>query len=346
MNSMETLPPYAARLEPVRQELESAIKPLVEGLSNIPSLNGAVLFALDPWHLRSAGAVAQIYAPDRTDKLHEFTMNNIQGHRVDTNPLTTTVGKTFESHRSQLSPSLMNPDEHIVWGAYMSPVEDSRAAVLQLAFDKLKVLPSEKSLTDAWKQYEKTITEATESLIRANIDRMSLSNDLLLDTPITPNAFIIKWDVTKSTEMAHQQYPLFRHYLGELQQHINLLVEAFGGRIVSYNGDGQNIVVDLPTNINRNNPVEIGLFGERTAARLVNAIVKANTKISHSYPALKPHIRVGVGLGHAELSNMGEDTGLIFWDTTEATESLPRDYTSIRYTNIARQALLRARRNK
>jgi hypothetical protein len=346
MNGMETLSPHAARLEPTRQELESAIKPLVEDLSSIPSLNSAVLFALDPWHLRSAGAVAQVYAPDRPDETQDFTKKNIQGHRVDTNPSTTTVGKTFESHQSQFNPSLMNPDEHVVWGAYTAPAGDNQAAVLQLAFDKLKALPSEKTLAEVWKQYEKSISEATESLIRANIDRMSLSNDLLLDTPVTPNAFIIKWDVTKSTEMAHRQYPLFRQYLDELEQYINFLVEAFEGRIVSYNGDGQNIVVDLPTSINRNNPVEIGVFGQSTAAPLVNAIVKANAKISHSYAALKPHIRVGLGLGHVELSEKGENTGLVFWETAEAIESLPRDYTSIRFTDITRHALIRARRNK
>jgi len=198
--------------------------------------------------------------PDRSDDIHIFTKKNIVQHRVDINPSTTTVGQTFDTHQSLLSPSLMNPDGHVVWGAYMAPAGDSEAAVLQLAFDKSQTSPSEKALADIWKQYEKTIEEATESLILANRDRSSLSNDLLLHMPVTPNAFVIKWDITKSTEMAHRQYPLFRQYIDELEQRINRLVEDYGGRIVSYNGDGQNIVVDLPADINRNNPVEIGGF--------------------------------------------------------------------------------------
>lgn len=343
MNSPEHLPPFAARLEPARRELESAMTPFVGDLSDIPSINSGVLFVADRRHHRSAGAVAQVYAPDRPDKIHDFTKNNIEQHRVDINPSTTTVGQTFETHQSLLSPSLMNPDGHVVWGAYMAPVGDSEAAVLQLAFDKSQTLPSEKTLADIWKQYEKTIEEATESLIIANRDRPSLANDLLLEEPVTSNGFVIKWDISKSTKMVNQQYPLFRQYLEELELRIKLLAKEHDGRIVSYNGDGHNIVVDLPADINRNNFVEIGAFGRRTAKPLMLAILAANAQISRSYGKLNPHIRIGLGLGHVESSGSGEETGTIFWNVADTIESLPRYCNSSQITAIAQRALFMAR---
>ena len=344
MNRPEILPPSAARLEPARRELElDAMIPLVGELSHIPSFKSAIVFTLDGLHNHSAGAVAHAHAPGINDV---FTEKSIVGHRIDTNPATTTVGDTFNTRRSQLKPSLMNPDGHVVWGAYMAPSGEKSASVLQLAFDRLQTLPSEKTLADVWKKHQGPITDATEALILANIDRLSLSNDLLLDTPDTPNAFVIKWDITKSTEMVHRHYPLFRQYIEELEQHINLLVQAYSGRIVSYNGDGQNIVVDIPDVINRNNPYEIGIYGQRTAAPLIRAIRKAHKQIASSYVELSPTIRIGLDLGHVELSEMGEETGLVFWNAAETIDSIPRDKSGSRTTRMARLALTSARQNK
>ena len=344
MSSSEHLPPFAARLEPARRELElDAITPLVEELSHIPLFRSAVVFTLDGWHRDSAGAVAHVSAPGVTD---EFTNRNIVGHRIDTNPSTTTAGKTFETRKSQLSPSLMNPDGHIVWGAYMAPDGDSEASILQLAFDKSQPLPSEKNLADVWKKYGKIITEATESLVMANHNRLSLLDDLLLEEAVSPNGFVIKWDVSGSTKMVDKDYQIFNHYVQELKLRIDLLANNYDGRIVSHNGDGQNIVINLPTGINRNDLAEVGAFGQLTAANLVNAILTANAQISPSYGKLEPHIRISLGLGNVELSRSGEETGTVFWDANNTLESLPRYANSAGRTTIARHALSLARQYK
>jgi hypothetical protein len=344
MNTPESLPPFAARLEPARRELESyAMVPLIEDLSTIASLNSGVLFVADGGNRHSAGAVALAYAPGRND---EFTNTNIKGHRVDIHPATTTVGKTFETHRSEISPSIMNPDGHVVWGAYMSPVGNSEAAVLQLAFDKSKPLPSEKNLADVWKKYEESINEATEALILANRNRPSLLYDLLLKEAESANGIVVKWDISKSTQMVDEDYSMFNHYIQELEQLIDLQTKVYGGRIVSLNGDGQNIVVDLPADINRNNPVEIVAYGLRTAKPLLRAILAANAQISPSYGKLEPHIRISLGLGHVELSRSGEETGKVFWDVDKTLKLLPRDVDTARLTDIARRALSMARQYK
>lgn len=343
MNNVEHLPPSAARLKPAQNELELAITPLVEGLSDVPSFNGAVLFVADHWHRQSAGAVALVHTPGLSDERLHFTNANINNRRVDITA--TTVGQTFQTRQSRLSPSRMNPDEHTVWGAYMTPGHNE-AAVLQLAFDNSLPLPSEEVLASAWEPYSTIINDATEALIRADLDRTSLANDLLLDTPVTPNAFVIKWDITRSTKMVHHQYPLFRQYLDELERSINALTETYSGRIVAYGGDGQNIVIDIPEGIDRTNLAEIGAFGARTAAPLTRAILEAHAQIASSYAALRPNIRVGLDLGHTELSELGEETGSVFWSAAETIDSLPRNQTGSNTTRMARLALMVARQIK
>lgn len=238
----------------------------------------------------------------------------------------------------------MNP-EHIVWGAYMSP-GDNQSAVMQLAFDASQPRPSERNLHDAWKRYGVSICDATEALVAASLARSSISNGLLLDSPVTPNAYVIKWDVTRSTDMVDQNYPLFRNYLQELEQRINKSVEHLGGRVVSYSGDGQNIVITIPPEIDRANLTAVGVFGQQTAEPLLQAIITAHEQTAPSYQALRPHIRVGLDLGRTEISETGEETGSIFWKAAKTIEALPRNKTSHEITNVAQLALWLARQQK
>jgi len=341
MKEVESLPRYVSRLAPLTGDVELSMQSLVEDLAD-PALNGAVLFVPDSWHKDEAGAVAVSHVPGLSDDRSNFTDTNIRHHRIDMTA--TTVGETFRSRQSRLSISHMNP-EHIVWGAYMSP-GDNQSAVMQLAFDASQPRPSEKKLRDAWKIYGTSITDATEALVTANLARASLSNDLLLDSPVTPNAYVIKWDITGSTDMVNQNYPLFRNYLQELEQRINKSVENLGGRVVSYSGDGQNIVITIPPGIDRTNLTAVGVFGHQTAEPLLRAIITAHEQTAPSYQILRPNIRVGLDLGHTEVLETGEETGSIFWNAAKTIEALPRNKTSHEITNVARLALWLARQEK
>lgn len=342
MKEVDPLPHYASRLAPLTRDIEMSMQTLVEELAS-PALNGAVLFVPDRWHKDEAGAIAVSHTPGLSDDRRDFTDTNIKQHRIDMTA--TTVGETFRSRQSQFNASRMNPTEHIVWGAYMSP-GDNQSAVLQLAFDASESRPSEKTLHGAWDKYGTSVNDATEALITASLERSSLANDLLLDTPVTPNAYVVKWDVTRSTDMVDRNYPLFRNYLQELEQRINISVENIGGRVVAYSGDGQNIVITIPPEIDRANLTAVGEFGQRTAAPLLQAIMTAHEQTALPYKTLRPNIRIGLDLGHTEILETGEETGSIFWNIAKTIESLPRNRTSHKITDLAQLALWLAKQKK
>lgn len=292
--------------------IDESLRPLVDKLSKTTPFISAGLFVKDKFYKNEANTASIVNTPIVPFEFIEFTESSVRGRRID---LTSTVlGKTFTTRKSQLEISKLDPKHHITWGTYAEPIPGQKV-VLQLIFDRQQshlidqsLLPGliQPSLAPIWRNAGLLIEEAEKDT--------SLADELLLNTPATPNAYTIKWDVLKSTSHVKNNYPLFRHYLLQFELAVKRFVAQYGGRITEYEGDSQNIVIDLPHTMDRSNLVDVGTFGRTTALPFVQHLVTFHNSLALHYPELAPKIRVCLGLGYVEQVATGEVTGPIFWE--------------------------------
>lgn len=294
--------------------LDNSLQPLVDKLSKTTPFISAGLFVRDKFYKNEANTASIVNTPVVPFEFIEFTESSVRGCRVD---LTSTVlGKIFSTHESRLEISKLDPKHHITWGIYTQPAP-GHDAVLQLIFDRQQShLIDESLLPDLIYPVLAPIWRST-ALLAKEAERgqdLSLADELLLNVPATPNAYIIKWDVLKSTRYIPHNYPLFRHYLLRFELAIERFLRQYGGRITEYEGDSQNIVIDLPRTMDRSNLVDVGTFGRMTALAFVQHLVRFHNSLALHYPELAPKIRIGLGLGYVEQVATGEVTGPIFWE--------------------------------
>ena len=298
-------PPLATTLALI----EASLRPLAEALSHIKSYNGPVVFMRDRHYPDRAGAVASYPARVAAKRL-QFVRSTIEGRSVDLTA--SALAETFASKQSSLLPSRMNR-QHIVWGAYIALPGD-QAAVVQLAFDKsVGAAPSVATIEKAWFACRDEISDAVHDL--AMRDLPSVIDVCRLNVPTTPNAFVLKWDIMDSSHVARANYGELRHFITTFETALRPQVSFYGGHIPSYRGDAQNIILPLPPELDRNNPHEISTFAQTRLAPLVDKIRLIHSTMLPNYsPAMR--LRLGVGLGFVETSQLGEETGPILWDVS------------------------------
>lgn len=299
-------------LQAHRAMIDASLQPLVDKLSKTSPFISAGLFVKDNFYKNEANTASVVNTPVVPFEFIEFTENSVRGHRID---LTSTVlGKVFTTRESRLEVSKLDPKHHITWGVYAEPTPGQQA-VLQLVFDRQQAhVIDETLLPQLVHPTLSPIWRSTGLLMQEAEKETSLADELLLDIPATPNAYIIKWDVLRSTELIKKNYPLFRHYLLQFELAIQRFVIQYGGRITEYEGDSQNIVIDLPRTIDRSNLVAVGNFGRSTALPFAHHIINFHRSLALHYPELAPNIRVAMGLGYAEQVATGEVTGPVFWE--------------------------------
>lgn len=322
-------------------DIEGMLVPLTEDISTqAPNFLGTVLFMLDGWH-GDASVIATADAPVSEDAL-VFNRTNIRDRRVD--PSASTVGDVFESQQGGAAPSRMNPGRHMVWSEYLD-LPDS-PAVLQLAFDITHSGAAKSDLReipDPSPQLEPRLPDIKQAigelLVTARKHQVvSLGDELRLNMPVTPNAFIFKWDVTDSTTLVRHNYPKFRTLYQGLGLSALQIAGRYGDNLIAPAGDGQNIVLWLPKTVDRNNARQISTFGKNIAQSLARDLIA-----EHSRLALESNsnfnIRLGVGFGRVEILQTGEVNGPVFWEVAKlldpGTPSAP-----IVYTDAATEALL------
>ncbi|MBP7760516.1 hypothetical protein KA093_01835 [Candidatus Saccharibacteria bacterium] len=287
--------------------VQLSLRPLAEALGHIKSYNGPVVFVRDR-HYTDRAAVIASYPARVASKRLQFVRSTIEGRSVDLTA--SALGETFTTKQPSLQQSRMNR-QHIVWGAYL-PLPNNHEAVIQLAFDKtIGAAPSLATIVKAWDDCRPEIVEALQAL--ATLSVPSLIDACRLNVPVTPNAFVLKWDIMDSSHVARTNYGELRHFITTFESTIRPLVEFHGGHITSYRGDAQNIILSLPTGLNRSSPRELTTFARRHVTPLIDKIRIAHETIAQGYnPVIR--LRLGVGLGAIETSQLGEETGPILWD--------------------------------
>jgi len=163
---------------------------------------------------------------------------------------------------------------------------------------------------------------ATSSiLIRESMRHESLANELFMNIPATPNSYAIKWDVVSSTDLALQHYAVFRHYLRQFTGKVAELANTYNASVTSHQGDSQDIIMAIPSEVDRSNLHQVGKFGREAALPFVQHITTLHNHLARQYPILRPKIRIGVGLGYTEQFQTNQTTGPVFWEIAELFKS-------------------------
>ena len=291
--------------------------------------DAATVFVHDECNPDSIGAIATAYSPHvPADGRFNFQKTHITGHRVDGSSV---AGRVIESNQDgiTLTESAMNPDHRVL----NLPLPDQHA-VLQAAFTKSTPTKCQLDGLETLWQYDRTKTAlgagitALQALARESYPTQSVADMLALKSPTTPNAIFTTWDVSDSTgEMARDNGKL-RSFIVWFGSQAITAVQRYGGELIDWTGDGQNLAVPLPHSNARFSREQRAAFGNKTLIPLLNDL----TDIAHAHNEYA--IRLTAGFGRLDNVPGGKMSPALF-GMTKLSKRQPRDRLSIALTDEA-----------
>lgn len=292
--------------------------------------DAATVFVHDECNPDSIGAIATACSPQApADDRFDFQQAHITGHRVDGS---SAAGRVIEGNQDDitLTESAMNPDHRVL----NLPLPDQHA-VLQAAFTKDRA-PTKRQLDDLetlW-QYDRAKTAlgvgitALQALARSSYPTQSVADMLALKSPTTPNAIVTTWDVSDSTrEMARDNGKL-RSFLVRFGSQAITAVQRYGGELIDWTGDGQNLAVPLPQSNARFSREQRADFGNDTLVPLLSKLVDL-AQAQDEYT-----VRLTAGFGRLDNLPDGKMSPALF-GMTKLSKRQPRDRLSIALTDEA-----------
>lgn len=292
--------------------------------------DAATVFVYDECNPDSIGAIATVCSPQApTDGRFDFQKAHITGHRVDGSSV---AGRVIEGNQDDitLAESAMNPDHRVL----NLPLPDQHA-VLQAAFTKDRA-PTKRQLGELetlW-QYDRAKTAlsvgitALQALARASYPTQSVADILALKSPTTPNAALATWDVSHSTgEMARDNGKL-RSFIVWFGSQAITAVQRYGGELIDWTGDGQNLAVPLPQSNARFSREQQADFGNDTLVPLLSELVDL-AQAQDEYT-----VRLTAGFGRLDNLPGGKISPALF-GMTKLSKCQPRDRLSIALTDEA-----------
>lgn len=290
--------------------------------------DAATVFVYDECNPDSIGAIATACSPHvPADDRFDFQKAHITGHRVDGSSV---AGRVIEGSQDDitLTESAMNPDHRVL----TLPLPDQHA-VLQAAFTKDRT-PTKRQLGELetlW-QYDRTKTAlgvgitALQALARASYPTQSVADMLALKSPTTPNAILTTWDVSDSTrEMARDNGKL-RSFIVWFGSQAITAVQRYGGELIDWTGDGQNLAVPLPQSSARFSREQRTAFGNNTLVPLLGELVDL-AQAQDEYT-----VRLTAGFGRLDNLPGGKMSPQLF-GMTKLSKRQPRDRLSIALTD-------------
>ena len=289
--------------------------------------DAATVFVHDECNPDSIGAIATACSPHvPADDRFNFQKTHIIGHRVDGSSV---AGRVIEGNQDDitLTESAMNPDHRVL----NLPLPDQHA-VLQVAFTKY-CTPQLDELETLW-QYDRTKTAlgagitALQALARESYPTQSVADMLALKSPTTPNAILTTWDVSDSTgEMARHNGKL-RSFIVWFGSQAITAVQRYGGELIDWTGDGQNLAVPLPQSNARFSREQRADFGNDTLVPLLSELVDL-AQAQDEYT-----VRLTAGFGRLDNLPGGQISPALF-GMTKLSKRQPRDRLSIALTDEA-----------
>ena len=292
--------------------------------------DAATVFVHDECNPDSIGAIATACSPQApADGRFDFQKTHIIGHRVDGSSV---AGRVIEGNQDDitLTESAMNPDHRVL----NLPLPDQHT-VLQAAFTKDRA-PTKRQLDELetlWR-YDRTkaalgvgIT-ALQALARASYPTQSVADMLALKSPTTPNVVLAMWDVSHSTKEIARDDGELRSFLIRFGSQALTAVQRYGGELIDWTGDGQNLAVPLPQSNARFSREQRADFGNDTLVPLLSELVDL-AQAQDEYT-----VRLTAGFGRLDNLPGGKMSPQLF-GMTKLSKRQPRDRLSIALTDKA-----------
>lgn len=292
--------------------------------------DAATVFVHDECNPDSIGAIATACSPQTpTDGRFDFQKAHITGHRVDGSSV---AGRVIEGNQDDitLTESAMNPDHRVL----NLPLPDQHA-VLQAAFTKNRA-PTKRQLDELktlWR-YDRAKTAlgigitALQALARASYPTRSVADMLALKSPTTPNAILTTWDVSDSTRKMARDNGKLRSFIVWFGSQAITAVQRYGGELIDWTGDGQNLAVQLPQSNVRFSREQRADFGNDTLVPLLSELVDL-AQAQDEYT-----VRLTAGFGRLDNLPDGKMSPALF-GMTKLSKRQPRDRLSIALTDEA-----------
>ena len=290
--------------------------------------DAATVFVHDECNPDSIGAIATACSPQApTDGRFDFQKAHITGHRVDGSSV---AGRVIEENQDTitLTDSAMNPNHRVL----NLPLPDQHA-VLQAAFTKNRT-PTKRQLGELetlWR-YDRAKTAlgagitALQALARESYPTQSVADMLALKSPTTPNAILTTWDVSHSTREMTRDNGKLRSFIVWFGSQVLTAVQRYGGELIDWTGDGQNLAVPLPQSNARFSREQRADFGNDTLVPLLSELVDI-AQAQDEYT-----VRLTAGFGRLDNVPGGKMSPALF-GMTKLSKRQPRDRLSIALTD-------------
>ena len=290
-------------------------------------LDAATVFVHDECNPDSIGAIATACSPQApADGRFDFQKAHITGHRVDGSSV---AGCVIEENQDNitLTDSAMNPNHRVL----NLPLPDQHA-VLQVAFTK-NCTPQLDELETLWQcGRAKTALSlgitALQTLARESYPTQSVADMLALKSPTTPNVVLAMWDVSHSTKEVARDDGELRSFLICFGSQAITAVQRYGGELIDWTGDGQNLAVPLPQSNARFSREQRADFGNKTLIPLLSELADI-AQAQDEYT-----VRLTAGFGRLDNIPGGQMSPQLF-GMTKLSKRQPRDRLSIAITDEA-----------
>lgn len=307
----------------------------------------AALFIFDRPGRDRASALA--YSPangleydDRTD----FVRDSILGRSLIQSQSSLGDAVKEDGPDATFRTSRMNPDAQMVWTQPLytdAPgYGDEPIAAVQLTYTLNQnpnwIYPGNDELEDTWKDHRPLFNEVARSLSGLALYTDSLARSLEMEPPVSPNAFVIQWDMRNSTTGAlSDSYGSLSAFLDRWKRERDRVTGPYKPQIID-GGDGEFIILQFDKLLDIHNPHAIRKYGTSHVQPLLDAMMKEQARIAAAYaPDLFPKLRFGVGLGYVEPDDGDrKPTGQVIWEIARATANTPKQLI---YTEEAANAL-------
>ena len=278
---------------------------------------GAILYSID--QQPSDRATALLHSPSYglgNDTRLNFFTSSVKDRRIILSQSALQLSLVDgERNRPQLfHDSRMNPGSQMVWAQPLI-YNDKSVAAVQLAFTLNKnpdwQFPSNRDVDTIWEKHKRPMQEVAKALAALATQSPSLSKSLEKMPPVTPNAFVIQWDVINSgLDAIHGSYAVQEAYLDTWKVARNEITKKLCTAVLSRVA-GESVILPIhPTDLH--NRAALRLYAKQEILPLVNELISAHNTISSAYrPELFKQIKVAVGVGHIEEDHHGQPSGQV-----------------------------------
>ncbi len=301
---------------------------------------GAVLFGIDGRLKDRASTLAHSPADKLEPSRLDFNREFIQNRRIILSQ--SALYNSLESWRKNPKKeqayygSKMN-DQHLVWAQPLIHEDSEVVGAVQLAFtvnqpNENWTVPTQDDLTDVWEKHQKPMGEVARALASLATKTTSLSKSLEIMPPITPNAFVIGWDVVKSTgDALSDTYATQEAYLERWKLERQEIIDKINAKArksddhrfeakVLDRGDGEFIILPIQTS-DVNDRVQVRLDSQNHIPAIVDELIKRHAAIAQAYvPTIFKKIQTVVGAGNFEEDQDGNLTSQAIYEIKNSAE--------------------------